>query len=99
MNCYWTEQTVGLGPVRERFHTKTTLRRPVRIEIISQDELFENFFISWDFHPVGRGCRASVALTWVMRSAKIQRAIDMLLPHAARSMVAAFEKRARDLRL
>ena len=98
-DTYWTEQTVGLGPVRERFRTKTTLRRPVRIEIVSFDDLFADFFISWDFHPMGRGCRASVALTWEMRSPNLQRAIDLLLPHTARSMVTAFEKRARELRL
>jgi coenzyme Q-binding protein COQ10 len=96
---YWTEQTVGIGPVREHFRTKTVLRRPVRIEISSPDEIFTNFFISWDFHPVGRGCRASIALTWEMRSKRLQGAIDMLLPHAARTMVTAFEKRARELRL
>jgi coenzyme Q-binding protein COQ10 len=98
-DAYWTEQTVGLGPVRERFRTKTVLRRPVRIEIVSFDELFTDFFISWDFHPMGRGCRASVALTWEMRSRGLQRAIDLLLPNTARSMVAAFEKRARELGL
>ena len=98
-DAYWTEQTIGMGPLRERFCTKTTLRKPVRIEISSEDDLFTNFFISWDFHPVGRGCRASVALTWEMRSQKLQRAIDVLLPHAASTMVKAFQKRARDLRL
>jgi coenzyme Q-binding protein COQ10 len=98
-NVYWTEQTVGLGPVRESFRTKTTLQKPLRIEIVSTDDLFANFFISWDFHPVGRGCRASIALVWEMRSQKMQRAIDLLLSQAARSMVVAFEKRARDLRL
>jgi coenzyme Q-binding protein COQ10 len=99
MNIYWTEQTVGIGPVREHFRTKTTLRKPLRIEIVSTDDLFTNFFISWDFHPVGRGCRASIAMTWEMRSQKVQRAIDLLLSHAAHSMVVAFEKRARQLRL
>ena len=98
-DAYWTEQTVGLGPVRERFRTRTVLRRPVRIEIVSFDELFADFFINWDFHPMGRGCRASVALTWETRSTRLQRAVDLLLPHTARSMVAAFEKRARELRL
>jgi hypothetical protein len=34
-----------------------------------------------------------------MRSPTLQRAIDFLLPQTARSMVAAFEKRARELRL
>lgn len=98
-NVYWTEQMVGLGPVQERFRTKTVLHRPVRIEVTSSDELFSNFFITWDFNPAGRGCRASIALTWQMRSSRLQGAIDMLLPHAARTMVTAFQKRARDLNL
>ena len=86
------------GP-RTLSHQDDVCVEPVRIEIVSSDELFANFFISWDFHPIGRGCRASVALTWEMRSRRLQRAIDLLLPHTARSMVAAFEKRARELRL
>ena len=98
-NVYWTDQMVGLGPVHERFRTKTVLFRPVRIEVTSSDEMFSNFFITWDFSPAGRGCRASIALTWEMRASRLQGAIDMLLPRAARTMVAAFQKRARDLRL
>lgn len=98
-SVYWTEQTVGLGPVHEKFQTKTMLFRPVRIEVTSTDELFNNFFISWDFNPAGRGCRASIGLTWEMRASRLQSAIEMLLPHAARTMVSAFQKRARDLRL
>jgi coenzyme Q-binding protein COQ10 len=91
---YYTEREVGLGRIKERFHTRTHLVRPMHIEVTSDDERFKEFFIRWDFDTIGTGCRISVALTWEMKVPSLQSAIDHLLPRAARSMVAAFEKRA-----
>jgi coenzyme Q-binding protein COQ10 len=93
-DVYLTDQEIGLGPIRERFRTRTELRRPHRIEVTSEDSLFETFQIIWGFDPVRGGCRASIALTWEMRSRRLQKGIDLLLPTVARSMVAAFSKRA-----
>lgn len=91
---YFTEQEVGLGRINERFRTRTNLVRPQYIEVTSEDERFEEFFIRWDFDTIGTGCRISVALTWEMKTGSLQAALDHLLPRAARSMVAAFENRA-----
>lgn len=93
-DVYMTDQEIGLGPIRERFRTRTELRRPHRIEVSAEDALFEAFRIVWNFDPVRGGCRASIALTWEMRSRRLQRGIDLLLPTVARSMVAAFSRRA-----
>jgi coenzyme Q-binding protein COQ10 len=93
-DVYLTDQEIGLGPIRERFRTRTELRRPHRIEVTSEDSLFETFQIIWGFDPLRGGCRASIALTWEMRSRRLQKGIDLLLPTVARSMVAAFSKRA-----
>lgn len=93
-NRYFTEQEVGLGRINLQFRTRTHLVRPLYIEVASEDDQFDEFFIRWDFHTSGTGCRISVALTCEMTLQSLQAAIDHLLPRAARSMVAAFENRA-----
>lgn len=93
-DTYFTEQEVGLGRINERFRTRTHLVRPMYIEVTSEDDRFDEFFIRWDFDTIGTGCRISVALTWEMKTQSLQSALDRLLPRAARSMVAAFESRA-----
>jgi ribosome-associated toxin RatA of RatAB toxin-antitoxin module len=65
------------------------------IEVTSKDDLFREFFIRWDFDTVGAGCRVSIAFIWKMRSQNLQSGIDHLLPRVARTMVSAFEDRAR----
>jgi coenzyme Q-binding protein COQ10 len=94
-SVYDTEQTVGLGPITKKFRTRTVLNRPTHIEVSSTDQIFRTFFIRWDFATVGRGCRISIALAWDVKSRQLQGAIDQLLPGVARTMVEAFENRAR----
>lgn len=95
-DTYFTEQELGIGQVNERFRTQTHLVRPLYIEVTSDDDLFREFFIRWDFDTVGSGCRVAVALTWEMKSRALQATIDRLLSRAARSMVTAFEGRAQE---
>lgn len=91
---YETQQVIGLGPIRERFTTRTLLMPPNRIEVTSDDRLFRTFYIHWDFAVVPRGCRIGIALQWEVASPRLQRAIAILMPGVARSMVDAFERRA-----
>ncbi len=92
---YYTEQDVGMGPIHQRFHTRTALMRPERIEVTSTDGNFRHFHIHWDFAEVPAGCSVHIALRWEVRSWLLQRAIDMVLAETSRSMVDAFERRAR----
>lgn len=92
---YYTEQEVGLGPIRQRFHTRTMLARPAHIDITSTDRAFRNFSIYWEFAEAPVGCAVRVDLTWQVRSWLMQRAIDLVLPETAKTMVNAFETRAR----
>jgi coenzyme Q-binding protein COQ10 len=94
-SIYYTEQEVGFGPIRQRFHTRTALMRPERIEVGSTDPNFRAFHINWDFAEAPEGCRVDIALRWEVRSWLLQRAIDMVLAETARNMVDAFERRAR----
>ncbi len=96
---YYTEQEVGLGLLHQRFRTKTVMTRPGAIEVTSRDGLFRDFRILWTFTEAGTAgepaCRADIALTWRVRSRLMQGAIDLVLPETARSMVRAFDRRAR----
>ena len=95
-NSYQTEQSIGIGRLQERFRTQTVLLPPLRIQVTSGDPLFRDFYIHWDFYNIGLGCRISVAIQWQLASPSLQRVVDRFLPSAARSVVAAFETRARE---
>jgi coenzyme Q-binding protein COQ10 len=94
-NVYQTEQTVGLGPIREQFRTRTTLNRPDSIDITSDDATFRRFDIRWDFADLGRRCRIAITLQWEMRSLPLQLAIELTLPQVGQMMIDAFAERAR----
>lgn len=96
-DVYFTMQEVGLGPIRERFRTRTELVRPQRIQVSSPDPLFHAFGICWTLAPFRGGCKVGIELTWQMRSRALQRAIDLFLPTVASTMVDAFDKRAREV--
>lgn len=94
-NGYFTEQEIGLGPIRESFRTHTTFERPTWIDVSSIDPLFKRFHIRWDFAPVRSGARVMIALTWEVRSRLLQRAIEAALPMTTKRMIVAFEEEAR----
>ncbi len=94
-DTYYTEQEIGLGPIRQRFRTKTVLMPPTQIEVTSNDGLFRKFFVRWDLADDGGDCRVTITLSWEVKSFLLQTAIDLMLPETTRSMVLAFEKRAR----
>lgn len=96
-DAYQTEQVVGIGPLEQRFCTRTMLFRPTRIEVDSPDPLFRTFFIRWDFAPTPDGCRIGITLDWEVQSRPMQRAIALLLPGVATTMVEAFERRAKSV--
>jgi hypothetical protein len=64
VGVYYTHQVLGLGPIRVSFGSKTMLRRPERIDVISDEPPFRQFRLSWIFEsrplPSGSGCRVSV---------------------------------------
>jgi coenzyme Q-binding protein COQ10 len=93
-DTYFTKQEIGLGPIRQRFRTKTVLTIPTRIEVTSSDGLFREFFIRWDLANSNQNCQVDITLSWKVRSYLMQKAIDLVLPETARSMVLAFERRA-----
>ncbi len=95
---YVTDQVIGLGPVRERFSSRTEYSRPEFIEITSSEGMFRSFSIRWHFAPTEDGrCRVDLDLEYAVRSMLLQKFIDAVLAETARTMISAFEDRARRL--
>jgi coenzyme Q-binding protein COQ10 len=97
-NTYFTDQVLGLGPIRVSFASRTVLQRPTRIEVTSRDFPFRQFKLSWNFVTVAEtGCRVSLIAEFELRSVLLQGILDRVLPGATAEVIAAFEARARSL--
>jgi len=98
-NVYFTDQILGLGPLRVRFISKTVLYRPERIDVTAR-ESFRHFELSWRFEQTTDGnCRVCVAAAAALRSQLLQLVVDQVLPLAIADIIASFEARARELYL
>jgi coenzyme Q-binding protein COQ10 len=94
-NVYYTDQVLGLGPIRLRFGSKTTLDRPKRIEVASEDAPFRRFRLSWCFDAQpNMTCRVGLAAEIELRSRLLGRIVDQALPSLIGNTIAAFEMRA-----
>lgn len=92
------QQTVGFGPVRLRFRTKATLRRPDSIEVTSDDPQFNQFRLLWTFVAEGEhACRVGLEVELELRSRLLQHAVDSVAPGAANTVLGAFAERAQRL--
>ena len=95
---YYTDQVLGLGPIRVRFDSKTVLRRPERIDVTSNEPPFRRFKLSRIFEPgPDARCRVSLVAELEFRSHLLQRLVDRLLPAAVAGIIAAFEARAHQV--
>jgi coenzyme Q-binding protein COQ10 len=97
-DVYYTDQVLGLGPVRVSFGSKTVLRRPERIDVTSDEPPFRWFHLSWRFAslPDG-GCQVRLAADVDFRSHLLQRLVDRILPATIDEIIASFERRAHRL--
>jgi len=92
---YYTDQVVGLGPIRVRFNSKTVLHRPERIDVTSDQSPFRQFRLSWIFAPEpDAGCRVSLVVELEFCSRLLQKVVGHVLPAAIADIIAAFEARA-----
>lgn len=94
-DVYYTDQVLGLGPIRLRFASKTILHRPTRIDVTADGSPFRKFRLSWLFESrPGTHCRVRLVAEIEMRSPLLQRLVDRVLPIAVTDIIAAFEARA-----
>lgn len=97
-DLYYTDQVLGLGPLRVRFGSKTVLRRPERIEVTSNDPPFRQFRLAWTFEPQpGQACKVSLTAELDFRSRLLERIVARVLPNTLADIIAAFVARAHQL--
>ena len=97
-DVYHTDQIIGFSVLRARFSSKTTLRRPDRIEVVSTGGPFRHFHLVWRFDPEPkRLCRVVLAVDLAFRSRLIERAFDAAIATQLDRLIGAFERRARYL--
>lgn len=94
-SLYFTEQTLQLGPVRKTFRTETSMQRPCRIRVTSNDPLFDEFVIQWLLEALPQhACRVDFSLRCKAASLILRPIIEVVLGEAAQGIVSAFERRA-----
>lgn len=98
-DVYYTEQEVGVGPwMSQRFRSRTKLERPTEIEVTSDEGIFKHLRIAWHFESTPEdGCSVNFEMSCEARSPMMRQFIDFMLLETSRDMVAAFEKRAREI--
>jgi ribosome-associated toxin RatA of RatAB toxin-antitoxin module len=82
-----------------RFGSKTSLRRPDRIDVTSYDPPFRDFKLSWTFEPLPdvHCCRVRLTAGFELRSWLLQEVVERLLPDIMPEIIMAFESRAARL--
>ena len=95
---YYTDQVLGLGPIRVRFGSKTALRRPERIDVTSDQPPFRQFTLSWTFERLPDAvCRVGLAVDLEFHSGLFQSIVERILSATIADIIAAFEVRAHQL--
>lgn len=92
------DMTIAAGPLRKRFCSVGLLARPQRIDIISNDPMFERFVQSWTFTPAAAGgTDVGYHLDFQFRSRLLQALIGASLADRTAETMIAFERRAHRL--
>jgi coenzyme Q-binding protein COQ10 len=92
------EMEIGTAIVRERFETQAVLDAPERIEITSEDPLFDCFEQIWTFQADVEGLTAvEYHVDFKFRSPVLEKLIGIGFANTARSVMAAFRRRAREI--
>ena len=90
--------TLAFGPVRKRFTTSAVLDRPHRIDITSNDPMFDHFVQRWTFAPAtGGGTNVEFHVDVKFRSRVLQMIMAAASADQAAATIAAFKRRAHRL--
>lgn len=96
-NVFFADLVIGFKMVRERFTSKVILNTG-RIEVTYTDGPFQYLNNHWIFEAAADGgTDIDFFVDFEFRSKLLQKLIGALFNEAVRLMVAAFEKRARQL--
>lgn len=95
---YYTDQVIRFAMVRQRFGSKTTLRRPQRIDVTANHGVIRNLHLTWLFEPrPGNLCEVSLAVELAFGSQLIEGLFAGAMSHAVEPIMSAFEARAHRL--
>jgi coenzyme Q-binding protein COQ10 len=96
--AYRTDQVIRFGPIRQRFPTRTVLRRPREIDVTATGGPFRRFDLHWSFAPLASGgCRVGLDAEIAFRLPLLGEVFGAALGRALARIVTAFEVRARML--
>lgn len=92
------EMIIAVGPLRKRFSSVGMLQRPHRIDITSDDALFERFAQSWTFAPAATGgTDVGYHVDFQFRSRLLQALMGASFADRTAATMIAFERRAHQL--
>ena len=90
--------TIGAGPLRKRFSTAAVLHRPHRIDISSDDPLFDRFEQRWTFEPATHdGTNVEYHVDLKFRSLVLQILMQKSFAGRAIATMSAYERQAHRL--
>ena len=89
------DMALGLGPLKQNFHSRAVLERPHRIEISSDDPPFEWFRQRWQFAADAAGAVIEYSYDFRLHSQLLEHISSTLLDEGVRATIDAFEQRAR----
>lgn len=97
-NVIYADLAIGFKVFREKFTSKVTLNGPERIDVEYLDGPFKYLNNHWIFTDLGDGtAQIDFFVDFEFRSKILQAVIGTLFNEAVKLMVAAFERRAKQL--
>lgn len=97
-NIMLVDMTIAAGPLRQRFSTAAVLHRPHRIDISSDDPLFDRFEQRWVFEPAANGgTNVEYHVDFKFRSRVLQMLVGKSFARRAIATMSAFDREANRL--
>ncbi len=91
------DMIVGFRMVRERFTSRVTLQRPMRLHVDYIDGPLKHLKNDWHFRNVPGGCEIDFSVDFEFRNKMFERLAGMFFGEAFKRMVGAFETRAAEI--
>ena len=92
------DMMIGAGPLRKQFSTAAVLHRPHRIDISSDDPLFDRFEQRWTFEPATHGVtNVEYYVDFKFRPRVLQILMQKTFAGRAIATISAYERQAHRL--
>jgi coenzyme Q-binding protein COQ10 len=97
-DIYYTDQTIRLGLMKRKVRSRTMLQRPNRIDIQSGECFFGKFSIHWGLEELTEDtCQVGCQMQCEAGSPFLRGFLDLMFLQATPHIVAAFERRSREI--